>query len=40
VTVRLWHASEDDSIELFQPHRAPTSDRDEDLVRAIDDDIA
>jgi hypothetical protein len=38
VTVRLWHASEDDSIELFQPHRAPTSDRDEDLVWAIDDE--
>jgi hypothetical protein len=38
VAVHLWHASEDDSIELFRPHRAPTSDRDEDLVWAIDDD--
>ena len=34
----LWHASDDDSIELFQPHRAPTSDRDEELVWAIDEE--
>jgi hypothetical protein len=38
VAVRLWHASEDDSIELFRPHRTPTSDRDEELVWAIDDE--
>jgi hypothetical protein len=38
VAVRLWHSSEDDSIDLFRPHRAATSDRDEDLVWAIDDD--
>jgi hypothetical protein len=37
MAVHLWHASEDDSIELFRPHRAPTSDRDEALVWAIDD---
>jgi hypothetical protein len=35
---QLWHASDDPSIELFQPHRAPTSDRDDDLVWAIDDE--
>jgi hypothetical protein len=34
----LWHASDDGSIELFEPHRAPTSDRDEDLVWAIDEE--
>jgi hypothetical protein len=38
VAVQLWHASEDDSIELFRPHRTPTSDRDENLVWAIDDE--
>src|SRR5687768_1662514 len=34
----MWHASEDDSIELFRPHRAPTSVRDEELVWAIDEE--
>ena len=34
----LWHASEDPSIELFSPHRAPTALTDEELVWAIDDE--
>lgn len=35
---RLWHASDDPRVELFQPHRAPTSDREDELVWAIDDE--
>jgi Family of unknown function (DUF6886) len=33
----LWHASEDPSIERFEPHRAATAIDDEVLVWAIDD---
>jgi hypothetical protein len=32
----LWHVSEDATITRFEPHRAPTSARDEQLVWAID----
>jgi hypothetical protein len=32
----LWHVSEDPAIEVFHPHRAPTSSLDEKLVWAID----
>jgi len=32
----LWHVSEDDSIRRFKPHVAVTSDRDEELVWAVD----
>ena len=32
----LWHFSEDPSIEVFRPHRAPTALEDELLVWAID----
>ena len=32
----LWHVSEDPAIERFVPHRAPTSDVDEQLVWAVD----
>jgi hypothetical protein len=32
----LWHVSEDDSIRRFEPHRAPTSSLDEELVWAVD----
>jgi Family of unknown function (DUF6886) len=32
----LWHVSEDDSISLFEPHRAPTSSLDEQVVWAVD----
>jgi hypothetical protein len=35
--VALWHFSEDASIEVFEPHLATTSDREEALVWAIDD---
>src|ERR687887_1167531 len=34
----LWHASDDPSIEVFHPHRAPTALIDEEVVWAIDDD--
>ena len=34
----LWHASEDPSIEIFHPHRAPTASVDEKLVWAVDDE--
>jgi uncharacterized protein DUF6886 len=37
VAIRLWHASDDGTIESLRPHRAPTSDRDDELVWAIDD---
>ncbi|HEV2124841.1 MAG TPA: hypothetical protein VGW38_19000 [Chloroflexota bacterium] len=33
----LYHFSEDPSIEVFMPHRAPTSNRDEPYVWAIDE---
>jgi hypothetical protein len=33
----LWHASDDPSIEIFHPHRAPTAQVDDDLVWAVDD---
>ena len=33
---KLWHVSEDPAIEVFHPHRAPTSSLDEKLVWAID----
>jgi hypothetical protein len=33
----LWHASEDPSIEIFHPHRAPTAQVNDDLVWAVDD---
>ena len=32
----LWHVSEDDSIRRFEPHRAPISSLDEQVVWAID----
>ena len=32
----LWHVSEDPAIRRFEPHRAPTSTRDELLVWAVD----
>ena len=32
----LWHFSEDPTIEVFVPHRAPTSDLDDELVWAVD----
>jgi hypothetical protein len=32
----LWHVSEDPGIQVFEPHRAPTSAEDEPLVWAID----
>ena len=32
----LWHVSEDDSIRVFRPHRAPTALTDEPLVWAVD----
>lgn len=32
----LWHVSEDPTIEVFRPHRAPTALEDEELVWAID----
>lgn len=32
----LWHVSENDSIRRFEPHRAPTSSLDEELVWAVD----
>jgi hypothetical protein len=35
--VALWHFSEDASIEVFEPHVAKTSDREEPLIWAIDD---
>jgi hypothetical protein len=35
--VTLWHASDDPSIEIFRPHRAPTAQVDDDLVWAVDD---
>jgi hypothetical protein len=34
--MELWHFSEDPTIEVFVPHRAPTSTLDDDLVWAID----
>jgi hypothetical protein len=34
----LWHASEDPSIEIFHPHRAPTAQIDDELVWAVDDE--
>lgn len=33
----LYHFSEDPTIRIFRPHRAPTSNRDEEYVWAIDD---
>jgi hypothetical protein len=38
VVAHLWHASDDPSIELFRPLRAPISDRDDELVWAIDEE--
>jgi hypothetical protein len=35
-THALWHVSEDAAIGSFEPHRAPTSSLDEELVWAID----
>ena len=32
----LWHFSEDPAIEVFAPHRAPTSALDDELVWAVD----
>ena len=32
----LWHFSEDPTIEVFVPHRAPTAELDDELVWAID----
>jgi hypothetical protein len=32
----LWHFSEDPTIEVFVPHRAPTSALDDELVWAVD----
>jgi hypothetical protein len=34
--MELWHFSEDPTIEVFVPHRAPTSTLDDNLVWAID----
>ena len=36
-SLTLWHASDDPSIDVFQPHRAPTAQVDDDLVWAVDD---
>jgi hypothetical protein len=36
----LWHLSEDPTIEIFVPHRAPTSAVDEKLVWAVDSEQA
>jgi hypothetical protein len=35
--VPLYHFSEEPDIAVFRPHRAPTSDRDDELVWAIDE---
>jgi len=32
----LWHFSEDPTIEVFVPHRAPTAELDDELVWAVD----